>query len=143
MITFEVEAVSTAAPHEVWALLGDVRTWATWAPFDASELEAPGDDMAEPNGVGAIRRFRRGRRTTRESVVVFEPDAHLAYVLLSGVRAREYRADVTLTRTADGGTRIDWRSSFRADVPGTGWLTKVFLRHFVRQVARALAAAAA
>jgi hypothetical protein len=135
----DVQATSAAPPAAVWALLSDVNTWPTWAPFDEAGLERPGTD--DPNGLGAIRRFRTGRRVTREEVVGFEPVEHFAYALLSGVRARDYRADVTLTANASGGTDIAWRSSFEAP-PGAGWLTHKVLERFVRATAVALAAAA-
>jgi carbon monoxide dehydrogenase subunit G len=134
-------ATSAAPPGAVWALLSDVTTWAGWAPFDASELEqaAPAGD---PNGVGAHRCFRRGRRTTHEEVVAFEPGSHFAYRLLSGVRGvTNYRADVTLAPTAAGGTEISWRSTFDANF-GAGRLVVAVLGRFIGRVARALAGAA-
>jgi hypothetical protein len=79
---------------------------------------------------------------TREEVVAFEPESHFAYRLCSGLRIRDYRADVTLTPTPAGGTEIAWRSSFLPEVPGTGWTTKLVLGWFVRRVANSLAVAA-
>jgi len=138
--TFEAQAESTATPTAVWALLADVTTWSRWSAFDESHLETPGRD--DPNGVGAIRRFRMKRRTTREEVVAFEPEVHLGYTLVSGLPVRDYRADVTLAPTPRGGTEIRWRSGFHAAFPGTGWATKAMLGRFVQQVATALARAA-
>jgi hypothetical protein len=134
----EAHATSTAVPAAVWALLSDVTTWSAWAPFDASELVEPG--APDPNGVGAQRRFRRGRRTTVERVVAFDPPGHFAYALVSGLRGvRDYRADVTLTPSATGGTDIVWRSSFASSAPGAGWMTKKVLEVFIGRVATALA----
>jgi hypothetical protein len=134
-------ATSTASPDAVWALLSDVTTWASWAPFDASELESPAPS-GDPNGVGAHRCFRMKRRTTREEVVAFEPGSHFAYELRSGIRGvRDYRADVTLAPLPNGGTEIAWRSTFDAPF-GTGWLVVAGLGRFIGQVARALASAA-
>jgi polyketide cyclase/dehydrase/lipid transport protein len=141
-LTIDITAESAAAPHQVWKLLSDVTTWQDWSSFRASELEAPGPD--DPNGVGAIRRLTRGGgRTTREEVVAFEPDRHFAYRLLSGVRVRDYRADVTLEPTASGGTTIRWHSTFLPDPVGTGWVNRLALRYFIKQTAQALATAAA
>jgi hypothetical protein len=134
-------ATSTAAPEEVWPLLADAPTWSDWSAFTESGLDqaAPSGD---PNGVGAHRRFHRGRRVTREEVVAFDPPSHFAYRLLSGVRGvHDYRADVRLTPTAGGGTEISWQSTFDA-TPGTGWLVVVVLGRFIGQTARALASAA-
>jgi uncharacterized protein YndB with AHSA1/START domain len=138
--TLEARAESAAPPAAVWALLADVTTWSRWSSFDESHLESPGRD--DPNGVGAIRRFRMKRRTTREEVVAFEPEVHLGYTLVAGLPVRDYRADVTLAPSANGGTEVRWRSSFHAAVPGTGWAAKVALQRFVQQVATALARAA-
>ena len=134
-------ATSTAAPAEIWPLLADAATWSDWAPFTESALDRPAPS-GDPNGVGAHRRFHRGRRVTREEVVAFEAPSHFAYRLLSGVRGvRDYRADVTLAPTGDGGTAISWRSTFDA-TPGTGWLVVAVLGRFIGQTARALATAA-
>jgi uncharacterized protein YndB with AHSA1/START domain len=138
--TIDARAESAASPSAVWALLSDVETWQRWSAFDESTLERPG--ALEPNGIGAIRRFRRGkRRITREEVVAFEPEVHFAYRLVSGLPVRDYRADVTLAPTASGGTDIRWRSSFFPRIPGTGWALRRALQYFVQQVATALAAA--
>ena len=57
----EVTAESTASPEAVWALLAEVGTWSEWAAFDESVLERPGS--GDPEGVGAIRRFRSQAQT--------------------------------------------------------------------------------
>ena len=124
----DVHAVSDAPPSAVFALLHDVSTWPDWADF--------------PDGVGAIRAFT-GQANTREEVVAVEQDRHFAYVLLSGIPIRDYRADVRLTPTASGGTEISWQSSFTAKVPGTTRLIEKRLGAFIDDTARRLASAAA
>jgi GTP pyrophosphokinase len=54
----------------------------------------------------------------------------------------ETRFDVELT-PADGGTRISWRSTFTAKVPGTGWLYRRTLERFISDCADGLARHAA
>jgi hypothetical protein len=140
-LVIDVAAQSQASPEAVWALLSDVRTWHEWAPFKTSELEKTAD--GDPNGVGAIRRFGRGGgKATREVVVAYEPNRHLAYELLSGVRAHDYRADVWLSPATGGGTSISWKASFHPDVVGAGWIIKLVLGAFIRRVANELAKAA-
>lgn len=134
MLELDAVARSSAPPERVWELLADVGTWPAWADFDEAEVESG-------QGLGEVRAFRRGRRQTRERVTVFEPPHRFGYDFLSGLPIRDYHADVTLT-TADGGTQIRWHSTFRARVPGTGWLIRPALQRFVADTAERLARAA-
>jgi uncharacterized protein YndB with AHSA1/START domain len=140
MQAISVETRSAADRERVWALLADTSSWACWAAFDEAGLEQEGTPESE--GVGAIRRFRTGRRITRERVVVFEPPERFAYELLSGIPIRDYRAEVTLRPAEDGGTIIAWNSSFRGPFPIPAGLVKPKLEGFIRQTAEALARAA-
>jgi uncharacterized protein YndB with AHSA1/START domain len=139
MQEIRVEARSRAAPERIWSLLADTASWADWAPFDDAALERPGE--SEPEGVGALRRFRRGRRTTGERVVVFEPPRRFAYELVSGVPVSDYRAEVTLEPTDAGGTRITWESRFRGRFPVPAALVKPALARFIGETAEGLASA--
>jgi hypothetical protein len=78
---------------------------------------------------------------SKERVVVSEPNERFSYVLISGLAIRDYQAVITLTPTG-GGTTIHWRSTFRAKVPGTGWLYERQLGAFIGQTVAGLAAAA-
>jgi uncharacterized protein YndB with AHSA1/START domain len=111
MLEIDVGARSAAAPEHVWTLLADVSTWPRWAPFDDAEVESG-------EGVGEIRRFRAGRMTTRERVTELDPPRRYTYEFVSGLPIRDYRAAVTLSPAADGGTAIRWQSSFRANCSG-------------------------
>jgi hypothetical protein len=75
-------------------------------------------------------------------VVGYEPGRHFAYVLLSGLDVRNYRADVTLTPTAEGGSTIEWRSSFERGRWASARVMRWALRRFIRRVASSLAAVA-
>jgi uncharacterized protein YndB with AHSA1/START domain len=136
----DVHAISTAPPERVWALLADATTWPSWSGFDAAEIEQPGTD--DPQGVGALRRFRYGRIRSRERIVAFEPPRHVAYTLLSGLPLRDYRGDVTLTPTDSGGTEITWQSRYRLKIPFTGGRVQRGLGGFIQETADALARAA-
>jgi len=121
---------STSAPRErVFELIAEVEQWPSWAAFDEAALEREG--ASDRQGVGAIRRFRAGRARTREEIVAFERPGHFAYVLLSGIPIRDYRADVTLTERSDGGTDISWHSTFRSKVPGLGGVVRRSLTKFI------------
>lgn len=141
MPKIDVSARSSAPVDRVWGLLADARGWPEWTPFASAELEREGSPP--PDGVGAIRRFTYGKNVTRECVVAFEPPHWLAYQLLSGLPVRDYRADVTLQSTPDGGTAIRWQAHFEPLVPGMGWLVRRRLEPFIADMAQRLALRAA
>jgi hypothetical protein len=134
------ETVTTSAdPDTVYALLADGSTWPVWSPLGSFELLAPGDGT--PEGLGAVRLFTTGRHASRERVVACEPGRVFAYELEAGLPLKDYRAVVTLAPGA-GGTTINWRSTFRPKVPGTGGLYRRELGKFIRKTVEGLAAAA-
>jgi Polyketide cyclase / dehydrase and lipid transport len=137
----DVTAHSRALPDVVFGLLTDGSSWPRWSPIASFELEREGDPP--PEGPGAIRLFRRGRTTGRDQVVDVAPDQRFGYVSLSGLPVRDYRAEIELQLTIDGGTEIHWRASFLPKAPGTGWLLERGLRRFLGQCARGLAEHAA
>jgi hypothetical protein len=138
-VHLHVNRTSAASPQQLWPYLADAAHWKDWTPFSESELLEHG--QPEPDGVGALRRFRTGRNVSIERVVAFEPARHLGYTLVSGLPLRDYRADVTLTPNTAGGTTITWESRFRPKIWGTGWLYGAVLRTFIRHLVKALAAA--
>ena len=131
---------STASPDAVFALLVDGNTWPQWSPIESFELERAGEPP--PEGVGAIRVFRRGRTTGRDQIVEIVPGRRFGYVSLSGLPVRDYRAHVDLEPDGDG-TTIRWQASFAPKVVGTGWLLERGLRRFLGECARGLAEHAA
>ena len=130
---------TTGDPAAVFGLLADGSTWPQWSPLGSFELLGPGDGL--PEGVGAVRLFTTGRHRSRERVVERRPCEVFSYVLEKGLAVRDYRAVITLT-PASGGTAIRWRSTFRAKVPGTGWLYRWQLGKFIGETVAGLAAAA-
>jgi hypothetical protein len=132
-----VEVDSCAPASVVYGLLRDGVSWLRWTAIDSFQLERADED--EPEGMGAIRIFRKGRVTGRDQVVEVIPDRRFSYRHLSGLPVRDYRADVDLTPTADG-TRIRWQVEFTPKTPGTGWLWRWGIGRFIRQSAQGLAA---
>jgi hypothetical protein len=135
--TISKQAWTTASAAEVYALLRDGANWPVWSPLDSFELEQEGPDGGE--SLGAIRVFRTGRETSREEIVVLEPDTTFGYALLSGLPLNGYRALVELD-PRDGGTEIHWHSTFRAKLPGTGGIFRRFLGGFIQKCVDGLAA---
>jgi len=133
-------ATSSAAPSAVYALLADGSTWPQWSPVGSFELLEPGDGT--PEGIGAVRLFTTGRIKSRERVVEGRPGEVFSYVLEAGLPLRDYTAVVTLT-PARSGTSIHWRSTFRAKVPGSGWIYRWQLGNFIGSTVEGLAVAAA
>ena len=131
------ELTTSGSPADVFALLIDGSTWPEWSPIGSFELVSPG--AGTPEGVGAVRIFSTGRIRSRERVVAAQPNELFSYVLVSGLAVRDYRAVVTL-RPSDAGTVIHWRSTFRAKVPGTGWIYQRQLSSFIGRTVNGLAA---
>jgi len=136
----DTTTTTAGAPDAVYELLADGSTWPTWSPIGSFELLAPGD--GSPEGLGAIRLFTTGRHKSRERVVERRPGRSFAYVLEAGLALRDYKAVVTLTPNADGGTTINWHSTFTAKVPGTGGTYRRQLGAFIEQSVQGLARAA-
>ncbi|MCW3013537.1 MAG: hypothetical protein JWO02_629 [Solirubrobacterales bacterium] len=123
--TIVLEQTTSVPPEVVFARLVDGAQWPTFSPLGSFELERPGE--SEPEGVGAIRVFRTGTIASREEIVERVQDRRLAYVLLSGLPIRDYRAQVDLV-PAGAGTTLHWRSSFTPKFPGTGWIFRIMIR---------------
>jgi hypothetical protein len=132
----EHTATTTADPATVYALLREGATWPVWGPLDSFELERRGEDEAE--GLGAVRVFRSGRVTGRDTIAELVQDRHFSYTHVSNLPMKNYRADVDLEPAGDG-TRIRWVSAFDPKLPGTGALLRRGLDGFVSKLANGLA----
>jgi uncharacterized protein YndB with AHSA1/START domain len=139
----EAEATAKASPEAVWALVSDATRYPSWGPWSAGHYEKPGEQT--PHGVGAVQVLRSaqrymGRHTTSvEKIVVFEEGQHLAYTVIGGIPVRNYRADVTLTPSAQG-THIRWAATW--DNTLLGRMAWRGLRTFYPEMMAGLVAAA-
>jgi polyketide cyclase/dehydrase/lipid transport protein len=134
MQEIDVRQTSAASPSQLWALLDKSATWPRWTPIETFTLERPAGD----DGLGEIRLFKTGRVTVREEIVERRAERRLAYVLLGGLALRDYRAEIDLTPTGEG-TAIRWHTTFRAKVPGAGWIYKRALEKVTREFVDGLA----
>jgi hypothetical protein len=132
----EHTATTTADPATVYALLREGATWPVWGPLDSFELDRPGEDEAE--GLGAVRVFRSGRVTGRDTIAELVQDRRFSYTHVSNLPMKNYRADIDLEPAGDG-TRIRWVSAFDPKLPGTGALLRRGLDGFVSKLANGLA----
>jgi hypothetical protein len=133
----DIQVHTRAKATAVYALLREGASWPVWTSIDSFELERAGE--REPEGVGAIRIFRKGKVAGRDQVAELVLDRRFSYLHLSGLPVRDYRADVDLEPKAEG-TRIRWHVSFTPKMPGTGWLLRWGIERFITQCARGLAA---
>jgi hypothetical protein len=133
------EQTTKAPPAAVFALLVNGSTWPEWSPIGSFELVEKGN--GDPEGVGAVRIFRTGRVSSKERLTIVRPNEIFSYELISGLAIRDYAAIVRLQPSGEG-TTINWRSTFRAKVPGTGWLYRRQLGRFIGLAVNGLAAAA-
>ena len=136
----EHTATTTADPATVYALLREGATWPVWGPLDSFELERPGED--EPEGIGAVRLFRSGRVTGRDTIAELVRDRRFSYTHVSNLPMKNSRADDDLEPAGEG-TTIRWVSAFDPKVPGTGALLRRGLAGFVAKLADGLAEHAA
>jgi uncharacterized protein YndB with AHSA1/START domain len=139
----EAEATAKAPPEAVWALVSDVTKYPSWGPWSDGHYEKAGEES--PRGVGAVQVLRSaqrymGRHTTSvEKILVCEEDRHLAYTVIGGIPVRNYRADVTLTPSAQG-THIRWAATW--DNTLLGRMAWRGLRAFYPEMMAGLVAAA-
>jgi uncharacterized protein YndB with AHSA1/START domain len=125
------------APVEVvWSIVSDHRGYRTWTPVTTSELEVEGSP--HPDGVGAVRKLGVRPIFAREQMIEFDPPHHFAYTILSGIPVRDYRADVDLFDTADGGCDIRWTGSFGSAPPAMRRLLRAFLERILEDSAARL-----
>jgi hypothetical protein len=96
----DVSVRTAGSADAAFRLLADGTTWPSWAPVESFELERAGDPP--PEGVGAIRVFKRGRTTGRDEIVEVVPGRRLGYVSLSGLPIRDYRAIVDIESARHG-----------------------------------------
>jgi uncharacterized membrane protein len=114
---------SSAPPEKIFALLKDISTWPSWAYVNSVKRERSGED--DPNGVGTRRRIKANLLGMDEEVELLEeiievvPNRRVAYMILSGIAVRDYVGETNLFKRPDGGTRIQWQSSFYPDDPST------------------------
>ena len=130
----DVHGTAPGSPEAIWELLDDSSTWPEWTPIESCVIERSRDA-----GVNEIRTFKTGRVKVREEVVERLAPRRLSYELLGGLAVRDYRAEIELA-PAGAGTEISWHTTFRAKVPGTGWLYRRELEKATRKFVDGLVA---
>jgi hypothetical protein len=132
----EKTATTTAGAATVYGLLRDGASFPVWSPIESFELEREGE--SEPEGIGAVRIFRSGKVTGRDTIAELVENRRFAYTHESSLPIKNYRASVDLT-PVDGGTEIRWVSEFDPKIPGTGALMRRGLEKFIAGMTDGLA----
>lgn len=135
MIEISHTAHSTSPRSHVWAKLSDLTGWHEWGPWTETTYE------------GGIRRLvsERKRLTGKpyvmtERVTALEPEERFEYDLLSGLPIKNYHGTVVLTDAPDGGTDINWSSTFDPPWPIFKGLWFGAMLKVIRDVSERLAA---
>ena len=115
-------AVERFFPHpveRVFLRYTDHVGWSDWAGLGRVRLTREGSP--ERNGVGAVRSFSSAPGL-REEVVRFDSPSLMEYRVTQGpVPFDQHHGEVRFAPEGSG-TRVTWRVSFRAWIPGSGWL---------------------
>jgi uncharacterized protein YndB with AHSA1/START domain len=111
-LTVRAEATTRAAPEALWTLLADASSYAEWGPWNDSGWEHP-----NAKGRDAFRYMKYGRKTTVERILELDENRRLVYNVERGLPVRNYRAEVTLTPTADG-THVVWTAEWDTTLLG-------------------------
>jgi uncharacterized protein YndB with AHSA1/START domain len=118
-LSVAAEAVISAAPRAVWALVADATRYPQWGPWSAAGYRGPADHA--PGAVYWLRSATRayGRYvTTVERVEEIDQDRRIVYAVVGGAMpVRGYQGEITLTPVA-GGTRISWTASWDKTLGG-------------------------
>lgn len=135
--SYDIEAVSAAPIELVFEVIADAPSWSRWnTTISRAQWDVEGSPA--PWGVGAVRALGANvGPLSRERIVEFDAPNHQAYVIVSGpMPIKDYRADVWLTSTANGGTHISWKGSWTTRVPGVSAFLEKMVRGFATGAAR-------
>lgn len=137
--SFEVNRTSTAPPATLFRLETDGAGWSKWAGpmIVQSSWERQGNPA--PAGLGAIRKVGLWPVLMREETIEYEQDRRHVYTFVGRGAAKNYRAEVTFTPNAAGGTDLKWTGAFSDGViPGSGPIVLAILRNTIQDVSKRL-----
>jgi uncharacterized protein YndB with AHSA1/START domain len=120
MRTVRVERRIPAPAERVFELIADHANYDRFRAITGSELVSEGDPP--PNGVGAMRRIRVGPIRFEEEITAYEPSSRLDYLILRLNLPFDHRGGTMRLSEEEGGTRVEWISTFRIPIPVVGGL---------------------
>jgi hypothetical protein len=137
LIQVRASIVSSAQPHEIYALLVNSATYPLWSMIRYYESLREGREGL--HDVGARRLFRTNAITVmREEVTDIALDERVGYTLVSGFPLSEYKSQTRLEKVP-AGTRITWESSFYPKYPLTGWYWRRLMAWVLGRLVKSLA----
>jgi hypothetical protein len=136
----EITRDSIAPPSDVYPLLADIPSWATWVR-PITRCVAEPYDPSQP-GTGVVRRVTSfGFMVAREVIVVDDPPNFHQYSVISGLPTKNYDGTIRI-EPRDSGSRVIWRIAFDPVIPGTGKAIQLWLTPVIRMLANSLVKAA-
>lgn len=141
--SFEVNRTSTAPASVLFRIATDGANWSKWAgpTIVQSSWERQGDPA--PAGIGAIRKVGLWPVLMREETIEYEQDRRHVYAFVGRGPAKDYRAEITFTPNATGGTDVKWTGAFSdGAIPGTAPAVLKLMRNTIEGVATRLVKAA-
>jgi uncharacterized protein YndB with AHSA1/START domain len=124
MRSIHVTRTIPASPEEVFDVLADHASYDRFRGIQRSELLKSGDPP--PNGLGALRRIKAWPATFEEEITAFERPARLDYLIIRIKLPFEHHGGSIRLSPEDGGTHVDWRSSYTIPIPLIGQLQERF-----------------
>jgi hypothetical protein len=120
MRSIHVTRTIPASPVEVFDVLADHANYDRFRAISGSELLEEGDPP--PNGLGALRRIKVWPVTFEEEITAFERPARLDYLIIRLNLPFEHHGGSIRLSAENGGTHVDWRSSYTIPIPLIGRL---------------------
>ncbi|RSM83443.1 MxaD family protein [Amycolatopsis sp. WAC 01375] len=134
--SFEINRTSSASPASLFALEADGSRWSEWAKpvvFHSRWAREPDAD-----GVGAVRAVGLWPVYLHEETLEYEQDRKHVYGFAGLAPLKDYRAEVSFTPNASGGTDLRWTGRFTEPLPGTGVAVRTALRTVISILATRL-----
>ena len=137
MRTIRVERTIAAPPERVFEVITDHAQYDRFRGIRGSELLSEGDPA--PNGLGAIRRILIGPLRFEEEITAYESQKRMDYLIVRINAPFEHQGGSMRLTAADGGTKVEWTSTFRIPLPLIGGIQeRIFAAVFRRGFRRVL-----
>lgn len=118
MSTVRVERTIPAPIEDVFAVLSDHAGYTGFRGITEAELLERGSP--EPNGLGALRRIKSPLFEFEEEITHFEAPTRFDYLIRKVNIPLEHDGGSLSFEERDGGTHVDWVSSWKIAVPVVG-----------------------